>query len=1102
ADFLVSDYGQLGNPLNPCGDPPAGVGGVQTVPSARGGALRAQSLRRPPGEPAVFGGSVIRVDPLTGTALPDSPLYGNPRPNADRLIAYGMRNPYRMTFRPGTRELWIGDVGEGFWEELNRVPDTLDSVIENFGWPCYEGPGLHIGYSDLQLEMCNTLFNSPGAVTYAHFSYRHLQPLFPGDQCSTDGSSISGLTFYAGGAYPAFYDNALFMADYSRNCIWSMRPGSDGLPDPTTLANFATGAAAPVDLQIGPDGDLFYADFNGTIRRIVSFSTNQPPIANVRADRTDGALPITVHFDASGSTDADAGDSLGFAWDLDGDGQYNDSSDPKPVFTYTTAATRTVRVRVTDSHGASATAALNITAGNTAPTVTITAPTAGTTWKVGQSIQFAGTVRDLEDGDQPIAVTWTILIYHCPLGCHTHPLQTFNGITSGSFAAPDHEYPSYLEIRLSAIDRGGLSSSTSIFLYPQTADVSFDSQPQGLALTVGTTTSTTPFVRKLIVNSTTAVIAASPQSAGAATYLFDSWSDHGEANHLLNVPAAPTSLQAVCRIQTGTPASTPTASAGIPPTPSRGTPIAGLMAAYSFDEGAGNVVHDSSGNGNDGVLMNPVSWSTNSKFGAGAASFSGGSASYVSVPDGPSFNAPDAVSLEAWIYPTTLDGSLRMVLGKEMIEPRYDTAWTLFGLGWDNQNKSAGSLVDGDTNAWFACSALQTVPLNQWTYLALTYDRASGDQILYLDGAQHRVCPQGSHPLKRSQQPLRIGGSSFSDFPFLGQIDEVRLWNYARSPQQIALDRDTPIGAPIPTPVATLTGTVTPSIASPTPTPLVAAAGAIHHVGNDAPVAGVTVDLLGSVNASAPSDSAGNFSVGSANAGNYVLRPHKLDVSGQGLSAIDASLVLQATVGLLTPDDALKLACDTNGSGTLTGLDASFILQKVVGMIDHLPVASRCGSDWMFVPRPAAAPNVTTVSPQVSPGSCQLGEIDYSPLAARVTDQSFSAIRFGDCSSDWTSASGSGAALVAANGATLRAGAPQVRGRRILIPLYVDGGQPFYAMELELRSDPLRARLQNVRPRGAARNALVVFNETPDGRSRIALASGLQMTAGTEPVLV
>ena len=51
-----------------------------------------------------------------------------------------MRNPFRFTLRPGTNELWVGDVGVGNdWEEVNRIANTSDGVVENFGWPCYEG---------------------------------------------------------------------------------------------------------------------------------------------------------------------------------------------------------------------------------------------------------------------------------------------------------------------------------------------------------------------------------------------------------------------------------------------------------------------------------------------------------------------------------------------------------------------------------------------------------------------------------------------------------------------------------------------------------------------------------------------------------------------------------------------------------------------------------------------------------------------------------------------------------------------------------------------------------------------------------------------------
>ena len=86
-----------------------------------------------------------------------------------------------------------------------------------------------------------------------------------------------------------------------------------------------TGAAQPVDLQVGPGGDLFYVSFSGTVRRIRYFNQNQPPIAVVSANTTSGAAPLTVTFDGSGSSDPD-GDALAYAWDLDGDGAFDDAT--------------------------------------------------------------------------------------------------------------------------------------------------------------------------------------------------------------------------------------------------------------------------------------------------------------------------------------------------------------------------------------------------------------------------------------------------------------------------------------------------------------------------------------------------------------------------------------------------------------------------------------------------------------------------------------------------------------------------------------------------------------------------------------------------------
>ena len=93
------------------------------------------------GDPVTLDGTVIRIDPLTGQAPTDNPLFTHPDPNGKRIVAYGLRNPFRITRRPGTNEIWIGDVGWSTWEEINRLVDPTDADVDNFGWPCYEGAG-------------------------------------------------------------------------------------------------------------------------------------------------------------------------------------------------------------------------------------------------------------------------------------------------------------------------------------------------------------------------------------------------------------------------------------------------------------------------------------------------------------------------------------------------------------------------------------------------------------------------------------------------------------------------------------------------------------------------------------------------------------------------------------------------------------------------------------------------------------------------------------------------------------------------------------------------------------------------------------------------
>ena len=461
ASFTFVDYGQGGTgsgaqstsqtPRNPCNDPPAGTGNAMTPPTAEGGALRAQSIRRPPGEPVSLDGTLLRIDPGTGAAAAGNPDLASPDANAKRIVAYGMRNPFRFTFRPGTGEIWIGDVGQDTWEEIDRL--TSISTLVNFGWPCYEGPAAMPGFQAAGLNLCSSLYSNPSQVTAPYYAYNHADHIVAGDNCSTaDGSVISALSFYSGGSYPAAYNGALFFADHSRECIWAMLPGSDGLPDPSNIQTFVNPAANPVDIERGPNGDLFYVDFDGgTIHRL-SYQSSTCSTGTFHADYFNNATlsgsPALSRCEngidyswGTGSPDpAIQTDNFSARWT----GNFNFANTGSYTFTATTDDG--VRIWVDgnpvidnwqDQTETTVTGATTLSAGthqvkveyyektnlasahvswvqgvapNQPPVPVIDTPTSSRTYAVGDSISFSGHGTDPEDGALAASkLSWTLL---------------------------------------------------------------------------------------------------------------------------------------------------------------------------------------------------------------------------------------------------------------------------------------------------------------------------------------------------------------------------------------------------------------------------------------------------------------------------------------------------------------------------------------------------------------------------------------------------------------------------------------------------------------------------------------------------------------------
>lgn len=553
------DYGQLGNP---CEDP-----------EYEGGSLRAQDLLTPAtsADPTNYNGSIIRVNRETGAAMPNNPLsldplFGEGKEDvaARRILAEGMRNPYRFTLQPGTGQVYVGDVGMDLWEEIDRLPSppTLGQGLTNFGWPCYEGgPAGNLVQSRWQTAekeqgkpFCKDLYADPSQVTAPFFAYSHPKTpgfdghLFEGDACDpTPGSAVAGLAFYDAAAAPveggfaAEYDGALFFSDAARGCIWTMLEGAGGAPDPASVANFAVkgegDSFTPVDVIQGPDGSLyvpnFYAD---SIIQIRYFTGNQAPTARISADKTYGPAPLKVKFDASASTDPDEGDTLAYAWDLDGDGQFDDGTAATAEGEYTEATNVTAKVRVSDDLNHADVAEVALYPGDLGPPeVEIEAPQASLEWAIGETVGYEATATDPDGetfgaGEKALTPHWEFTLMHCPAGCHEHPITSADS-PSGSFVAPPHEYPSHLKLVFTATDSRGMSDAQAVEIYPRLVDVGVASDPAGIPLSIEGESSSEPFSTTMMAGGTVTVSAPVTALVEGQQYVFSAWSDGGARVH-------------------------------------------------------------------------------------------------------------------------------------------------------------------------------------------------------------------------------------------------------------------------------------------------------------------------------------------------------------------------------------------------------------------------------------------------------------------------------------------------------------------------------------------------------------------------------------------
>ncbi|MBL8096378.1 MAG: PQQ-dependent sugar dehydrogenase [Anaerolineales bacterium] len=477
---------------------------------------------------STLAGKILRIN-ADGTPPTDNPFYseGGAQRCGDsdgdtgsgtcrEIYAYGLRNPFRFAMDPnatGTR-FFINDVGQSTWEEIDE-----NAAGANYGWPVREGP-CPIGQS------CSP--SLPSAYTDPiHWLNR-----------SAAGSITGGAFVPDGSGWPTAYDDAYLFGDYVQGTVYRINRTSTTGTNQYTRSTFISGlgSSSAVALMFGPTAGggqaLYYTNYQngGEIRR-VTYTAGAPPVAALSATPLAGPSPLSVNFDASAST---GGAPLTFSWDF-GDGA-STAGAATIQHTYTSEGVFTATVTVLNTTGSST--AQRVIQVGTPPVVTLSDPAPGTTFTVGQTVSLAGSAIDgNSDPLPPSSLQWLVLLHHVdeghPEDVHTHPLFNQGGLASADFTAPPPEdlgatALSYVEVRLTATDALGLTTTITREVQPQRVDLTFNSAPGNLIVYVSDTIGPRAVNNASVVGWTGWTITATAplvQSMTGAGYAFQGWAD-------------------------------------------------------------------------------------------------------------------------------------------------------------------------------------------------------------------------------------------------------------------------------------------------------------------------------------------------------------------------------------------------------------------------------------------------------------------------------------------------------------------------------------------------------------------------------------------------
>ena len=355
-------------------------------------------------------GKILRIHPEpNGTyTIPVGNLFpkgtDSTRPE---IYVMGCRNPYRISVDAKKGWLFWGDVGQNTIDDPKRGPISYDEwnaakEAGFFGWPYIAGPNAPYADFDFATGKIGPFFD-PAKPVNESVNNTGLKNLPPAKEAliwysydeskdfnylGTGGKSpIAGPIYYSDlfkknvndttRHLPSYYDGRFFIAEWMRNWINVVTLKEDGKVD--SIEQFMPGTIFnhPIDLEVGSDGVLYVLEYgtywfaknkDAGLYRIEYSRGNRAPVAELKADKVAGGIPLKVQFSSEGSYDLDSS-QLFYKWFFDKNEVQ--STDANPVFSFERTGVYNVRLVVSDKEGKSMNKSVRIKAGNAEPEISL-----------------------------------------------------------------------------------------------------------------------------------------------------------------------------------------------------------------------------------------------------------------------------------------------------------------------------------------------------------------------------------------------------------------------------------------------------------------------------------------------------------------------------------------------------------------------------------------------------------------------------------------------------------------------------------------------------------------------------------------------------------